>query len=125
MAERPWILPAELRKYSEYESVKGRPAEKLAVDIGRAEEYVVRYTGNGFEEGELPRAVRTAALLLAEAHAYNAAMPATRITGERFDDYSYTAENKSLEIGGPEVLALLKDYVLTGQKGLDIRLRSV
>ena len=49
MAERPWVTPQEVRDYSEIPSVQKRSDTRLAVDIARAEQYVITYTHNTFE----------------------------------------------------------------------------
>ena len=70
MANRPWVSPEEVREYSEMEAVQQRSDTRLAVDIARAEQYVVTYTHNKFEDyEEIPPPVKTAVILLAEAYA--------------------------------------------------------
>lgn len=128
MADRPWILPADVRRYSEIESVRKRSHEKLLIDIGRAEEYIIQYTGNRFDGGEfpaIPAPVRTAALLLAEAYAHNAATSARLITKEKFDEYSYSAENSLVDVDGLNIAALLRDYVMTGKSDVKMKLRKL
>ena len=46
MAERPWVLPKDVKAYSEIESVQGRSKARLEMDIMRAEQYVITYTHN-------------------------------------------------------------------------------
>ena len=48
--ERPWVTPEEVRDYSEFESVQKRTDKKLAIDISRAEQYVIDYTHTRFED---------------------------------------------------------------------------
>ena len=50
MAERPWATPEEVKEYTDYPSVKKRDDAKLKIDITRAEQYVISYTNNKFEE---------------------------------------------------------------------------
>ena len=50
MAARPWVLPQEVRDYTDRPSVKERADAKLSVDISRAEQYVISYTHNRFED---------------------------------------------------------------------------
>ena len=67
-----WITPDEVREYSDIKAVKERNDSKLSVDITRAQQYIVTYTHNDFNEfDEIPIAVKTAALILSEAYAYN------------------------------------------------------
>ena len=71
MADRPWVTPEEVKEYSEIPAVQQRSDARLAVDITRAEQYVITYTHNSFKEGDLPQAVKTAVLILAEAYGHN------------------------------------------------------
>ncbi len=44
MAERPWVLPKEIKAYTDIEAVQQRKKDKLEMDIARAEQYVITYT---------------------------------------------------------------------------------
>lgn len=44
MAKRPWATPEDVKNYTEYPSVKKRSDSKIAVDITRAEQYIISYT---------------------------------------------------------------------------------
>ena len=69
MAERPWVTPQEVRDYSEIPSVQKRSDTRLAVDIARAEQYVITYTHNTFESyKEIPPSIKTAVLILSLIH---------------------------------------------------------
>ena len=73
MAKRPWVTPQEVREYSEVPAVQQRTDARLAIDIARAEQYVITYTHNEFlNEEEIPPAVKSAVILLAEAYARSA-----------------------------------------------------
>lgn len=48
MAVRPWATPEEVREYSDIKAVQERTDERIAVDISRAEQYVISYTNNDF-----------------------------------------------------------------------------
>ena len=48
MAVRPWATPEEVRDYSDIKAVRERTDERIAVDISRAEQYVISYTNNDF-----------------------------------------------------------------------------
>ena len=111
MADRPWVMPAEVKEYSEIPAVQQRSDTRLAVDIARAEQYVITYTHNPFKEEELPEAVKTAVLILAEAYSHNATVAAKEVKSETFDDYSYTAETSQTCIEALDLAALLDDYV--------------
>ena len=96
MAERPWVLPKEIKAYTDIEAVQQRKKDKLEMDIARAEQYVITYTHNRFEGyDKIPGPVRTAVILLAEAYAsYANQLKKTgggAVKSETFDDYSYTA----------------------------------
>lgn len=118
MAARPWVTPEEVRDYTSYKEVKDRTDAQLAVDITKAEAYVIRYTKRKFDgigaDGspeELPDEVKTAVILLAEMYAYNAAIRQIRIKSETFDDYSYTADTSMIDIDSLGLGGLLDDYV--------------
>lgn len=118
MATRPWITPQEVRDYSGYKEVKDRTDAQLAVDITKAESYVIRYTKSKFDgieaDGspeELPAEVKTAVILLAEMYAYNAAIRQVRMKSETFDDYSYTVDTSEITIDSLGLEGLLDGYV--------------
>ena len=112
MAERPWVAPEEVRAYSEVSSVQNRTDERLNIDIARAEQYVITYTHNDFSDyDELPGAVKTAVILLAESYAHNAVVVAKGVKSETFDDYSYTAADALASAEGLDLSALLDDFV--------------
>lgn len=114
MAVRPWVTPEEVKSYTERQSVKDRPGLKLAVDITRAEQYVIRYTHNRFEDSDIPESVKTAVILLAEAYAAYAAdfgVKSGMYKSESFDDYSYTAADTVNIIENLNLGPLLDDYV--------------
>lgn len=131
MAERPWVTPEEVRAYTEIEAVQKRSDERLAVDISRAEQYVVTYTHNNFPD-ELPGPVKTAVLLLAEAYAARAnQMKETKggtFKSETFDDYSYTAGEGTFEdfVKALDLAALLDDFVIKQASGtITMRMRRL
>lgn len=114
MAMRLWVLPQEVRDYTDKQSVKNRTDEKLSVDILRAEQYVINYTHNRFENVLLPDPVKTAVILIAEAYAAYAADLGTRtstVKSESFDDYSYTAADTMYILGNLDLGPLLDDYI--------------
>ena len=127
MAARPWVTPQEVKDYSDIKEVQERSDLRLAVDISRAEQYVISYTHNHFYEcSEIPRSVKTAVILLAEAYGYNAVISTKGIKSETFDDYSYTAENSSISVKDLGVDALLDDYVkIKPKNGVTMRLRRL
>ena len=115
MAVRPWVIPEEVKSYTERQSVKDRSDLKLIVDISRAEQYVIRYTHNRFEDAEIPEPVKTAVILLAEAYAAYAAdfgVKSGMYKSESFDDYSYTAADTVNIIENLNLGPLLDDYVI-------------
>nr|DAY52058.1 MAG TPA: Head Tail Connector Protein [Caudoviricetes sp.] len=127
MANRPWVTPQEVRDYSEIASVQKRSDTRLAVDIARAEQYVITYTHNTFESyKEIPQPVKTAVLILAEAYGHNAALVAKDVKSETFDDYSYTSETSQISIDGLDLAALLDDFVIAEPRnGITLRMRRL
>lgn len=133
MAKRPWALPQEVREYTDRKSVKERTDTKLAIDISRAEQHVINYTHNRFEEKYpvIPDSVRTAVILIAEAYAANAAsFGSGSIKSETFDDYSYTvsdtANDTAYSLGNLDLGALLDEFVCDAQKApINMRMRKL
>lgn len=129
MAKRPWVTPQEVRDYSETPAVQSRSDARLAVDITRAEQYVITYTHNTFEDmEEIPPSVKTAVLILAEAYARS--MTSSLITrglqSETFDDYSYTSADGSVNYDSLGLAALLDDYIVTEPRhGVTLRMRKL
>lgn len=127
MAERPWVTPQELKEYSEIPAVQQRSEMRLAVDISRAEQYVITYTHNSFAEvKELPQAVKTAVLILAEAYGHNSVIAAKEFESETYDDYSYTSKSSEISIQALDLAALLDDFVKSEpRKGVTLRMRKL
>lgn len=127
MAERPWVTPQEVKEYSEIPAVQQRNDARLTVDIARAEQYVITYTHNSFEEfKEIPQAVKTAVLILAEAYGHNSAVAAKEVKSETFDDYSYTTETSQISIEALDLAALLDEYVKKEPRnGVTLRMRKL
>lgn len=127
MAERPWVTPQEVREYTEIPAVQQRSDTRLAVDIARAEQYVITYTHNPFKDAEeIPQAVKMAVLILAEAYGHNANIAAKEVKSETFDDYSYTAESSQISLEALDLAALLDDYVITAPRnGVTLRMRKL
>lgn len=127
MADRPWVTPEEVKEYSEIAEVQQRSDARLAVDIARAEQYVITYTHNSFKnEKEIPSSVRTAVLILAEVYGYNAGITAKKIKSETFDEYSYTTETSKINIEALDLAALLDDFVKTEPRnGVTLRMRKL
>nr|UWI04087.1 MAG: Protein of unknown function (DUF3199) [Bacteriophage sp.] len=127
MAERPWVTPKEVKEYSEIPAVQQRSDARLTVDIARAEQYVITYTHNSFKDmEEIPQAVKTAVLILAEAYGHNAAIAAKEVKSETFDDYSYTAETSQISVEALDLAALLDDYVIAQPRnGVTLRMRKL
>lgn len=127
MAARPWVTPDEVREYSEIEAVQKRSDVRLAVDIARAEQYVITYTHNTFGDYDaVPDAVKTAVLILAEAYAHNSVVAATNVKSETFDDYSYTAESTQISVDGLDLAALLDEFVMAlPHGGITLRMRRL
>lgn len=128
MADRPWVTPQEVRDYTEIAAVQKRTDARIQVDIARAEQYVVGLTHNKFADVEnIPPAVRTAVILLAEAYGNNAAESAKKVKSETFDDYSYTASDSStISVESLDLASLLDEFTIRAPKnGVDMRLRRL
>ena len=130
MAQRPWVTPEEVRAYSEIPSIKERSDAQLAIDITRAEQYIITYTHNNFEEyEEIPQEVKAAVIILAEAFARKATSRFTThgLKSETFDDYSYTADDgTSIDFDGLGLAGLLDPWVLALPNcGVTLRLRRL
>ena len=126
MAVRPWVTPEEVKAYSDRPEIKNRVAAKLAIDISRAEAYVLAYTNNDFSTYEsIPDAVKTAVILLSENYGVAAAKGFGSMKSESFDDYSYTAAEGTLveTLGlGP----LLDEFIVSESKsGVIMKLRKL
>lgn len=128
MVSRPWVTPQEVKDYTEYPSVKSRTEARLAVDIARAEQYVIAYTNNKFEDvEEIPQGVKTAVILVAEAYAYNACIAAREMKSEQFDDYSYTAADTAIiDIDALDIAPLLEEFAVEKPRnGVTLRMRKL
>lgn len=128
MANRPWVTPEDVKNYTEYPSVKKRNDSKIAVDITRAEQYIISYTNNTFEDyEEIPTQVKMAVILVAEAYAYNTALTSREMKSEQFDDYSYTvADAEPIDLAGLDLASLLEDYCNAEAKsGITLRMRAL
>ena len=133
MAERPWVLPKEVKAYTDIEAVQKRKREKLQMDISRAEQYVITYTRNRFEDyDKIPDPVKTAVILLAEAYAsYANQLKKTgggALKSETFDDYSYTAGEGTFEdfVKALDLAALLDAFVIKQASGtVTMRMRRL
>ncbi len=133
MAERPWILPKDVKEYTEIETVQNRSKARLEVDIARAEQYVINYTNNQFTDyTEIPSPIKTAVILLAEAYAsYSSQLKKTgggALKSENFDDYSYTASDSTFEdlVKALDLDVLLDGYVIAKPRsGVTMRMRKL
>jgi len=129
MATRPWVTPQEVRDYTEIGAIKARADEKLAIDIARAEYWVIDYCNNKFEDDAayptIPEPVKMAVILISEAYAHNAAKIASAgLKSETFDDYSYTAADSTLiDLDDVDVSGLLGDYVIGVQTKSSVTMR--
>lgn len=118
MAARPWVTPTEVKEYTEIKSVQKRADNRLAIDITRAEQYIIKYTNNDFSEyTELPEPVRLAAILLAEINARNSVILARDKKSETLDDYSYTDDTSVKNYDDLGLDTLLDSFIKTKSKG--------
>lgn len=133
MATRPWVTPDEVRAYSDRESVINRTDEKLAIDIMRAEQYIISYTRRLFEDDEefptIPEPVKIAVILIAEAYAAYAvdfSNGSGTYKSESFDDYSYTLADTEDIIGNLDLASLLEMFILADTKNtVTMRMRKL
>lgn len=127
MPSRPWVTSEQVKDYSEINAVRNRSDDRVRFDISRAEEYVISYTNNSFEDYErIPQSVKTAVILLAEAYGSNAASASRELASETFDDYSYTAKFSEIKTDSLYLSSLLDKYKLSGVKGnVNVRLRRL
>lgn len=129
MATRPWVTPQEVKDYTEIKSVQSRTDARVAVDISRAEEYVISYTNNRFDTEEyttIPAAVKTAVILLAEAYGFNSHISSKEVKSESFDDYSYTAADGLVEAKDLDLATLLDGYCIAKAKNrVTMRMRRL
>ena len=129
MATRPWVTPQEVREYSEVKSVQERTDARLAVDIMRAEQYIITYTHNKFEDAEeIPPPVKTAVIILADAYARSATSKSVTegVQSETFDDYSYTIADGSVNYDSLGLAGLLDDFVIAAPNcGVTMRMRRL
>ena len=128
MATRPWVTPQEVREYTEHAEVQNRTDERLAVDIMRAEQYVITYTRNDFSDPEkfptIPDQVRLAVILIAEMYAFNAATgKGGAFKSESFDDYSYTLRDTDTKLDNLLLGPLLDEFILGPTAGADVFMR--
>lgn len=132
MAKRPWVTPAEVKEYTDYPTVQIRADKKLEIDIARAEQYVILYTHNRFDDEKyptIPEPVKTAVILVAEMYAFNAAQGSEgkgAYKSETFDDYSYTLEDTTAKLDNLLLGPLLDGYTITQPKNaVTMRLRKL
>ena len=142
---KPWIIPKDVKDYSDDVAIKGksetrkdsngedvnvviipeRPDAKVSVDITRAEAMIIKYCHHDFSDAEkypaLPKNVRVATILLAEAIAHNdyvSTVAYSNYKSESMDDYSYTAgDATAVSISGLGLESLLDEYVTSQAKG--------
>ena len=124
MAERPWATPDDVRDYTDRASVKARTDAKLAVDITRAEQYVIAYTKNDFADNEkfpeVPVPVKTAVILLAEHYGFKAK------TGGMMKSETYDTAAEGTLIDLLDLRPLLDAFVVTTPKGgVTMKLRKL
>ncbi|MBU5481814.1 protein YqbG [Blautia sp. MSJ-19] len=126
--KRPWVLPDDVKSYTSHKEVSERPDDKLAFDIARAEMKIIHITNNKFAGyDEIPKPVKMAVILVAEAYAKNDTDAAKKnIKSESFDDYSYTVEASTISLDSLDLEELLADYIITDGIGKTVmRLRAL
>lgn len=126
---RPWVTPQEVRDYSDFEDVVNRSDMKLQVDITRAEQAVISYTNNRFDDESLeaiPPNVKTAVILLAENYAHSVHQASKSYKSETLDDWSYTVNDTQLSISDLGLESLLDEFKIAAATGnVFMRLRKL
>lgn len=128
---RPWVSPQDLKDYTEIKEIKERADKKLAFDIARAEQKIIKVTNNKFDAEEyaekMPETVKMAIILVAEAYAKNTIETAKKqIKSESFDDYSYTLDSGIIDLESLNLEELLSDYIMSEGIGkMMMRLRTL
>ena len=130
MAVRPWITPVEVKTYTDKPNIKARADEKVQVDIARAEQYVISYTNNRFDDAEkypdIPAAVKTAAILIAEIYGNHAVEGRGEYASETFDDYSYTVADTAKKLENLDLGPLLDEFVIVQPRNaITLRCRKI
>ena len=133
MAARPWVTPKEVIDYSDNQRVKNRAEEKLTVDIFRAEQYVIKYTNNRFDDDTkyptAPEPVRMAIILLAESYASSASESdknSGNYKSETFDDYSYTLADTAKKQENLDLGPLLDEFAQSAPRNaVNMKLRRL
>jgi len=115
MAVRPWVTPAEVKDYTDKQKVKDRADTRMAIDITRAEQYVINYTHNRFDDAEkypdMPVEVKTAVILIAEVYGNTSAEGKSEYKSESFDDYSYTVADTATKLENLDLGPLLDEFI--------------
>lgn len=124
MAARPWVAPEEIKAYTDIPSVAARSSDKLAIDISRAEQYVISYTNCDFSDDEkfpdIPENVKLAVLLMAEYYAQRATVSKDRLMkSETYNIYSYTVadSDEATMLSELGLGSLLDEYVVSKGDG--------
>lgn len=88
---------------------------------------MISYTNNDFSDfEEIPQNIKTAVILLAEAYGYNSAISARSIRSETFDDYSYTAENGTVDFHDLGIEPLLEEFIrIKPKNSVTMRMRRL
>jgi hypothetical protein len=117
MATRPWVTPEEVKEHTDNAKVKERADKKLIWDIFHAEQFVIKYTHNRFEDPEkypeIPQGVWLAVVMLAEMYAARNAdtdKNSGNYKSETFDDYSYTIADTEKKQENLDLAPLLDEF---------------
>jgi hypothetical protein len=129
VATRPWVTPSDVKAYSDLEDVTSRSETKLAVDISRAEAYIIKYCHHDFSDTEkyatIPEDVKTADIILSEYYAHKQ-KAIGNLKSETFDDYSYTSNESEYMLASLGIDVLLDPYVEAEASGkITMRLRKL
>jgi hypothetical protein len=128
MASRPWVTPAQVKAYTDLPDVAARTDAKLAVDIQRAEAYIIKYCHQDFSGEEyttIPADVATADIILSEYYAHKQGSIG-KYKSETFDDWSYTSGESEYLVQTLGIDGLLDPYVETSASGkFNMRLRKL
>ena len=125
---RPWVVPTEVKDYSDFQQVKDRADAKLEKDIRRAENEIIQYLNRDFTEldsegnpffTDIPDDVIDATIILAESIAMNS-VSSSKVEGlksESFDDYSYVRGSAEDRINNLGLGSSLNPYIYASGSG--------
>ncbi|MDO7787131.1 protein YqbG [Desulforamulus aquiferis] len=127
----PLITAQQVKDYSVFEAVKGRPDALLGYDILQAETEVFQEVGHKFDSVEYPTLPQEVELALVKLTEYYALVNsdesiAKGYKSEKIGDYSYTLGDGTV-VQKPAISSLLSAYIKSspGSGKVNFRMRSI